>query len=82
MLFPAILAVVTTSKILSEYRQYGYSEVLFWFNVLIYIFIMISIGFYLYGIHFKPKKHITMGYKGRSASLRAPEPKRYPIKKN
>ena len=55
MLFPAILAVVTTSKIVSEYRQYGYSEVLLWFNVLIYIFIMISLGLYLYGIHFKPK---------------------------
>lgn len=55
MLFPAILAVVTTSKIVSEYRQYGYREVLLWFNVIIYISIMISIGLYLYGIHFKPK---------------------------
>ena len=55
MLFPAILSVVTTSKIVSEYRQYGYSEVLVWFNILIYFFIMISLGLYLYGIHFKHK---------------------------
>lgn len=55
MLFPAILAVVTTSKIISEVKQYGCTEVLVWFNILIYFFIIISLGLYLYGIHVKPK---------------------------
>jgi hypothetical protein len=55
ILFPAILAVITTSKIVGEYKQYGLSEILIWFNVLIFIFIIISLGLYLYGIHIKPK---------------------------
>ncbi|MEW8000282.1 MAG: hypothetical protein AB2765_02335 [Candidatus Thiodiazotropha endolucinida] len=55
MLFPAILAIVTTAKIVSEYKQYGNVEILFWFNALIYAFIIISLGLYLYGIHFKSR---------------------------
>lgn len=56
ILFPAILLVVVTSKIIIEYKQYGCSEILIWFNALIYIFISISIALYLYVIHFKKKK--------------------------
>ncbi|HDL00700.1 MAG TPA: hypothetical protein ENH23_00510 [candidate division Zixibacteria bacterium] len=55
MLFPAILAVIITAKIVSEHQQYGINEVLVWFNVLIYIFIVISLALYLYGIHVKQK---------------------------
>lgn len=56
VLFPTILVVVVTSKIFSEYKQYGYGEILFWFNLLIFIFISISTALYLYVIHFKKKK--------------------------
>lgn len=56
ILFPAILLVVVTSKIIIEFKQYGCSEILIWFNALIYIFISISIALYLYVIHFKKKK--------------------------
>lgn len=59
ILFPAILAVISTSKIVSELKQYGLKEPLIWFNILIFAFIIISLGLYLYGIHFKQKKHIT-----------------------
>ncbi len=54
VLFPAILAAITTSKIVSEYRQYCLNEVLVIFNILIYLFIAISLILYLYGIHSKP----------------------------
>ena len=57
ILFPAILMVVVTSKIIIEYKQYGCAEILIWFNALIYIFISISIALYLYVIHFKKKKN-------------------------
>jgi len=55
ILFPAILAVISISKIVSEYKQYGLNEPLIWFNILIFIFIIISLGLYSYGIHFKQK---------------------------
>lgn len=55
ILFPAILAVISTSKIVSEVKQYGINEPLIWFNALIFLFIIISLGLYFYGIHFKDK---------------------------
>ena len=55
ILFPVILAVISISKIVSEYKQYGFNEPLMWFNILIFVFIIISLGLYLYGIHFKKK---------------------------
>ena len=55
ILFPVILAVISISKIISEYKQYGFNEPLMWFNILIFVFIIISLGLYLYGIHFKKK---------------------------
>lgn len=56
ILFPSILLVVLTSKILVEYRQYGFAEILIWFNALIYFFTTVSIVLYLYVIHFKKRK--------------------------
>ncbi len=56
ILFPAILLVVVTSKIIIEYKQYGRAEILIWFNALIYISVFISVALYLYVIHFKKKK--------------------------
>jgi hypothetical protein len=70
ILFPAILAVITISKIVSEYIQYSFNEVLVWFNISIFIFIIISLGLYLYGIHSKPKTHnktISADAKNRAA---------------
>jgi len=55
VLFPAILAVITTSKIVSEYQQYRFNEVLVILNALFYFFIVISLTLYLYGIHSKTK---------------------------
>ncbi len=57
ILFPVILLVVVTSEIIIECKQYGYTEILIWFNALIYIFILVSIALYLYVIHFKKKTH-------------------------
>lgn len=59
ILFPAMLAVISTSKIVSEYKQYGLNAPLIWFNSLIFVFIIISLGLYLYGIHFKQKQNST-----------------------
>lgn len=56
ILFPAILVAVVISKLISEYKQYGCSEVLIWFNFLIFLFIIISVALYLYVIHIKKKK--------------------------
>jgi hypothetical protein len=56
ILFPSILLVVLTSKIIIECKQYGFSEISICFNTMIYIFISISIALYLYVIHFKKKK--------------------------
>ena len=42
ILFPAILAIVTASKIIGEYKQYGCSEILVWFNGLIFLFILLK----------------------------------------
>ena len=56
ILFPTILVVVVSSKIISEYKQYGCGEILIWFNFLIFLFIFISIVLYLYVIHFKKRK--------------------------
>lgn len=55
VLFPAILAIITTSKIIREYKEYGFGEVLIWFDTAIFLFVIISLGLYLYGIHFKQK---------------------------
>jgi hypothetical protein len=55
ILFPAILAIVTTSKIIGEYKQHGCSEILVWFNGLIFLFIIVSLTLYIYGLHFKKK---------------------------
>ncbi len=55
-LFPAILAIVILSKIISEYNEYGFREVLIWFNGLFFVFIGISITLYLYVIHFKKEE--------------------------
>ncbi len=53
ILFPSILAIVTASKIIGEYKQYGYYEILVWFNGLIFLSILVSLTLYLYGLHFK-----------------------------
>lgn len=55
ILFPAILAIITTTKIFSECKQHGFNSVLVWFNILVFLFLIISLALYTYGIHFKPK---------------------------
>jgi len=55
ILFPAILAVITTTKIVSECKQHGFNGVLVWFNILVFVFLIISLALYTYGIHFKTK---------------------------
>ena len=56
ILFPVLVVVVILTKIISEYKQYGCSEVLVWFNGLFFMFIAISIVLYLYVIHYKKNK--------------------------
>jgi len=53
MLFPAILIIVIFGKIISEFKQFGFAQILVWFNVLIFLFLAVSICLYLYVIHFK-----------------------------
>jgi len=55
ILFPAILAVISVSKIVSDCKRWGLNEPLVWFNILIFVFTIISLVLYLYGIHFKKK---------------------------
>ena len=55
ILVPVILALVISAKIFTEYQGFFLNGVLFWFNLLIYFFIFISLCLYLYGIHFKSK---------------------------
>lgn len=54
ILFPTILVIVVSSKIISEFKQYGCNEVLIWVNFLFYLFIFISIALYVFVMH--PKK--------------------------
>lgn len=56
VLFPAILAIVVTAKIIGEFSQYGSSEFLVWFNGMIFVFIGISTLLYLRAIHFGKKE--------------------------
>jgi len=51
VLFPAILVIVSISKIISEFNQYGYRDILIWFNGLIFVFIGISIALFLIMIY-------------------------------
>jgi len=56
ILFPAILAIITTAKIVLECKQNGLKEFQVVFDILIFVFVIISLGLYLYGIHFKSKR--------------------------
>ncbi|KKL58030.1 hypothetical protein LCGC14_2229480 [marine sediment metagenome] len=53
MLFPAILITVIFGKIISEFKQFGFAQILIWFNFLIFLFLVVSICLYMYVIHFK-----------------------------
>jgi len=55
ILVPTILATVVAAKIFIEFQQGVLGGVLGWFNSAIFVFIIISLYLYLYGIHFKPK---------------------------
>ncbi len=56
ILFPMILVIVISSKIIREYYDYGLGEVLIWFNGIIFVFIAISVVLYLFVVHSKNKK--------------------------
>lgn len=53
ILFPSILIIVSFSKIISEFNDHGFDEVLVWFNGVIFLFTIFSIVLYLIMIHFK-----------------------------
>ena len=55
MFFPFLLAVIVISKLISEYDIRGGLSTLFWFNVLIGFFILISTFLYFIVMHFKNK---------------------------
>lgn len=53
ILFPVMLALVPLMKISTEFQLYGPKEPLVWFNALVFVFAMISLVLYLFGIHRK-----------------------------
>jgi len=55
IIFPIVLAIVTSTKIYAEFTHYGCSQVLIWFNALVYVFLSISLVLYVYGMHFSRK---------------------------
>ncbi len=55
VLFPVILVIVSTGKIISEHQRVDCFEILLWFNTVVYLLIVVSIGLYLYVIHRKDK---------------------------
>ena len=57
VLFPAILVVVSATKIVYEIQKLGFGEPLIWFNGLMFTFLVISILLYLLGLHSKKRIH-------------------------
>ena len=55
MLFPSILSIISISKIISEFKLHGAKILLVWFNLAIFVFLVISTGFYIFVLHFKKK---------------------------
>ncbi|MEW8491591.1 MAG: hypothetical protein AB2657_17970 [Candidatus Thiodiazotropha endolucinida] len=55
IIFPFVFLVVTTSKIYTEFSLYGYKSILIWFNAVVFMFMLISLGLYFYGMHFSKK---------------------------
>ena len=61
VLFPTILVLISGAKIFFEFKVFGCSEFLIWFNALIFLFLLVSIGLYLKVIHFKKESEETRG---------------------
>jgi len=55
IIFPFVFLIVTSVKIYTEFSLYGYGDYLIWFNALIYLFMLISLGLYFYGMNFSKK---------------------------
>jgi hypothetical protein len=53
VLFPAILVAVSVTKIINEFWITGYAEPLIWFNALMFLFLLVSVGLYLNVLHSK-----------------------------
>ena len=56
IIFPVILLIISSLKIISECRMLGFREILIWFNATIFLFITISVILYLIVLHFKKKE--------------------------
>jgi hypothetical protein len=54
--FPVILLIISGSKIISECKTLGFKPILVWFNLAIFLFIVISVILYFIVLHFKRKK--------------------------
>lgn len=50
--FPAIFVVITAAKIFNEFRISGGAEPLVWFDALMFLFGLVSVGLYLTVLHF------------------------------
>ncbi len=51
--FPVILLIISSFKIVSECKLLGFKQILVWFNVAIFLFIIISVILYLIALHVK-----------------------------
>ena len=56
IIFPVILLTISSSKIIGEFKIFGFREILVWFNVAIFLFIAISVILYFVVLHFKKKE--------------------------
>ena len=59
ILFPLILVSVLAAKIISEFRISGHGEPLVWFNLLMFLSLLVSIGLYLHVVHAKRNRAPT-----------------------
>jgi len=55
ILFPFILFFICSAKIVGEFHLYGVGKFLIWFNVAMYLFLLVSLVLYLFGVHKKKK---------------------------
>ncbi len=53
--FPAILLIISSSKIVSECKLLGFKQILVWFNVVFFLCIAISVILYLIALHVKKR---------------------------
>lgn len=56
ILFPILIFTISTVKIYYEFKMFGFEEFIIWINLLLYIFMLVSIILYQYELYKNYKK--------------------------